>query len=61
LVKIDEDFILDPNEELPDEKLDFSSPLPAEPSSSSSSKDGKNKKLYKRPYARVGLGQKLDM
>lgn len=49
----DEDFIMDPLEELPDEKLDFSSnaPLPAH----------SDKKLYRRPYSRVGLGQKFDM
>lgn len=50
---IDEDFIMDPLEELPDEKLDFvsSSPLPST----------SDTKLYKRPYSRVGLGQKFDM
>lgn len=49
----DEDFIMDPLEELPDEKLDVlsSAPLP------STSGD----KLYRRPYSRVGLGQKFDM
>lgn len=49
----DEDFIMDPMEELPDEKLDFHSSAPL-PSYS-------DKKVYRRPYSRVGLGQKFDM
>ena len=44
---------MDPLEELPDEKLEFASSEPLPTSS--------DKKLYKRPYSRVGLGQKFDM
>lgn len=44
---------MDPLEELPDEKLDFTSPV--------SLPDWSDKKVYKRPYSRVGLGQKFDV